>query len=49
MEEVIQLPCKHVYHKACCELWLKRSRMCPMCKDDVAVALQARLDRAGNS
>lgn len=34
------LPCGHMFHAPCVQEWFKRSRECPMCKDDVAEALQ---------
>ncbi|KAJ1667105.1 hypothetical protein IW140_001641 [Coemansia sp. RSA 1813] len=31
-EEVVELPCKHVYHKDCIEHWLKMNGTCPICR-----------------
>lgn len=39
-EEAAVLPCGHMFHAPCVTEWFQRSRECPMCKDDVAVALQ---------
>ena len=37
-EEAKRLGCKHVYHPACIDRWLERSRLCPVCKRDVCAA-----------
>ncbi|KAL7079947.1 hypothetical protein ACQ4LE_000209 [Meloidogyne hapla] len=31
-EEVAQLNCKHIFHKACIEPWLQRKNTCPICR-----------------
>ena len=32
LDEVVCLPCRHVYHDACLVPWIKRSVHCPMCR-----------------
>ena len=27
-----QLPCKHVFHRECLKLWIKKTKTCPMCR-----------------
>eukprot|EP00892_Ulva_mutabilis_P002953 jgi/Ulvmu1/12659/UM094_0015.1 len=39
-EDAAVLPCGHMFHAPCVHEWFQRSRECPLCKDDVAVALQ---------
>ncbi|KAK7311546.1 hypothetical protein RJT34_09763 [Clitoria ternatea] len=30
--EVLQMPCKHVYHEECLVQWLQTSHVCPLCR-----------------
>lgn len=30
--QVVQLSCKHVYHRPCLRAWFRRSPLCPLCK-----------------
>lgn len=34
-EQLNQLPCKHRYHPACIQQWLKVNQACPLCKANV--------------
>ena len=34
-ESVTHLPCSHTFHAHCISPWLRRSRLCPLCKTDV--------------
>ena len=31
-DEVVQMPCSHLYHKDCIVQWLQTSHMCPLCR-----------------
>ena len=33
-ELLTSMPCEHVFHGACLEKWLARSRRCPMCNSE---------------
>jgi hypothetical protein len=33
-EEIKILPCKHLYHPECIDIWLKKNSTCPVCKTD---------------
>ncbi|OWZ23418.1 hypothetical protein PHMEG_0001721 [Phytophthora megakarya] len=51
-EDVRNLPCKHIFHVACIDEWLKRNTSCPMCKsnvdlDAVNITVEAPTGRAG--
>ncbi|CAD8153517.1 unnamed protein product [Paramecium pentaurelia] len=39
-ELIMQLPCKHIYHKSCVDSWLQSSTKCPNCRSDVLEALK---------
>ena len=33
--EVIELKCNHMFHKACLDPWIKINKNCPLCKNNV--------------
>uniref|UniRef100_A0A0N4ZIC3 RING-type domain-containing protein n=1 Tax=Parastrongyloides trichosuri TaxID=131310 RepID=A0A0N4ZIC3_PARTI len=47
------LPCGHIYHKTCSEIWLLEHRTCPLCKSDILKAFGYHLSmitkKRGNS
>lgn len=34
-ENVITTRCFHMYHKKCIYSWIKRNRVCPICRSDI--------------
>ncbi|KAI9188244.1 hypothetical protein H9P43_002635 [Blastocladiella emersonii ATCC 22665] len=38
-DDLVLLPCKHVYHNACLREWLAVSKLCPMCKADIVTGI----------
>uniref|UniRef100_A0A0K0EER1 RING-type domain-containing protein n=1 Tax=Strongyloides stercoralis TaxID=6248 RepID=A0A0K0EER1_STRER len=41
------LPCGHIYHKTCSEIWLLEHRTCPLCKSDILKAFGYHLTVGG--
>lgn len=37
-DEVMQLPCKHVFHTECISEWACISQLCPVCRDNIVIA-----------
>ncbi len=36
---IVATECHHVFHKHCCEEWLRQARTCPVCRTDIVAAL----------
>jgi Ring finger domain len=36
---VVETNCGHFFHKSCCREWLRQSRTCPVCRDDIPASL----------
>lgn len=49
-EEVLELPCHHLYHDACIKKWLiERKKVCPICVRDVRLGIDIREGRIEES
>jgi hypothetical protein len=33
-DEIRDLPCRHIYHRVCIDMWLEAHTTCPLCKRD---------------
>lgn len=40
-EEMTILPCKHTFHSECIKEWLRKEKMCPMCKQEIITKIQS--------
>jgi len=38
-EVIVATECQHVFHKRCCEEWLRQARTCPVCRMDIPTSL----------
>ncbi len=34
-DEIVGTECSHIFHKQCCEEWLRYARTCPICRTDI--------------
>ncbi|XP_078448334.1 E3 ubiquitin ligase BIG BROTHER-related-like [Wolffia australiana] len=41
-ENLVHLPCKHIYHPECINRWLQINKICPICSADVVVSGNSR-------
>jgi len=39
-DTIVATECEHVFHKQCCEEWLRNARTCPICRADMVSALE---------
>jgi len=39
-EDVRFLPCKHIFHPACVDTWLKRNASCPSCRQSIRTMMR---------
>ena len=38
-ENIVSTECDHVFHKCCCQDWLRQARTCPVCRTDIPESL----------
>uniref|UniRef100_A0A7S3Q2V0 RING-type domain-containing protein n=1 Tax=Chaetoceros debilis TaxID=122233 RepID=A0A7S3Q2V0_9STRA len=36
---IVATECEHVFHRRCCQEWLKQARTCPVCRSDIPSSL----------
>jgi hypothetical protein len=41
---IVATECQHVFHKRCCEEWLRQARTCPVCRMDIPSSLSEDTD-----
>ena len=34
-DEIMNLPCVHIFHSNCIKKWMKRQDICPICKNKI--------------
>ena len=37
VNEIFNLPCKHIFHRTCLERWIQTSNSCPMCRQTIQI------------
>jgi hypothetical protein len=35
-KKIVELPCKHKFHKKCLNNWIRENPTCPLCRQDIA-------------
>jgi len=45
-DQVRLLPCQHYFHGDCIDVWLRKNKACPMCKQDIVARNQANIQPA---
>ena len=34
-DSIVATECDHIFHKRCCQEWLRQARTCPVCRSDI--------------
>lgn len=42
-EIVVSFTCKHSFHEDCIHEWVKKEKVCPMCKREIEVATETKI------
>ena len=45
-EVIVATACQHVFHKRCCQEWLRQARTCPVCRMDIPDSLGINSDES---
>ena len=45
-EVIVATACEHVFHKRCCQEWLRQARTCPVCRTDIPASIGGGGDAA---
>mmetsp|Transcript_14563 Transcript_14563/g.22447 ORF Transcript_14563/g.22447 Transcript_14563/m.22447 type:complete len:702 (+) Transcript_14563:193-2298(+) len=44
---IVATECEHIFHKQCCQEWLRQSRTCPVCRTDIPASQGMMMSSTG--
>lgn len=45
---IVATECEHIFHKLCCQEWLRQSRTCPVCRTDIPASVGLSLSSSSH-